>query len=44
MRKQQTHLIILIAYTLIALVMTYPLAANFATAIPGVEGAAVASS
>ncbi len=38
MRKQQTHLIILIAYTLIALVMTSPLAANFATAIPGVEG------
>ncbi|MCI0475051.1 MAG: hypothetical protein L0Y55_02280, partial [Anaerolineales bacterium] len=35
MRK---HFFILIAYTLVALVMTYPLALNFATAIPGVEG------
>ncbi|MBM3129982.1 MAG: hypothetical protein FJ009_15345 [Chloroflexi bacterium] len=35
MRK---HIVLLIAYTLVALVMTYPLALNFATAIPGVEG------
>src|SRR5512136_2166109 len=35
MRK---HVAILIAYTLIALVMSWPLALNFATAIPGVEG------
>lgn len=35
LRKQ---FIILIAYTLVALVMTYPLGLNFATAIPGVEG------
>jgi hypothetical protein len=32
------HLVILTAYTLIALGMTFPLALNFTTAIPGVEG------
>ena len=35
MRK---HFFILIAYTVAALVMTWPLALNFTTAIPGVEG------
>ncbi len=38
MRDYRKHLVVLIAYTLIALAMTYPLILNFATAIPGVEG------
>ncbi len=32
------HVIILTLYTIITLVMTYPLVLNFATAIPGLEG------
>ncbi len=32
------HLIILIAYSVVALAMTFPLALNFASAIPGVPG------
>ena len=32
------HLLILTAYTLLALGMSWPLALNFATALPGVEG------
>ena len=38
MRDWRKHLIIIIAYTIIALVMTLPLALNFTSAIPGVEG------
>jgi hypothetical protein len=32
------HIFVLIAYTVIALVITFPLVLNFTTAIPGVEG------
>jgi hypothetical protein len=32
------HLLLLTTYTFLALVMTFPLALNFTTAIPGVEG------
>lgn len=32
------HAVILITYSIVALVMTYPLAANLNTAIPGLEG------
>ncbi len=38
MREWRRHFIIIIAYIVIALAMTFPLALNFATAIPGVEG------
>lgn len=38
MRKWRKHLVILIAYTLAALAMTYPLVLHFDAAIPGVEG------
>jgi hypothetical protein len=34
----RNHILILTAYTALALVMSYPLALNFATAMPGVEG------
>ncbi len=32
------HIAVLLAYTLLALIMSFPLALNFSTAIPGVEG------
>jgi len=38
MRKWRKHLVILIAYTLAALAMTYPLVLHFDAAIPGIEG------
>ncbi len=38
MRHQRKHVIVIIAYTVIALVMTFPLALNFASVIPGVPG------
>ncbi len=38
MHKWRKHLVILIAYTLAALAMTYPLVLHFDAAIPGVEG------
>lgn len=38
MRNLRKHFAILIAYTLVTLVMTYPLVANLATSIPGVAG------
>ncbi len=38
MRNWRKHLVILIAYTIVTLVMTYPLVANLATSIPGVPG------
>ncbi len=38
MQTWRKHLIVIGAYTLIAVGMTYPLGGNFATAIPGVEG------
>ncbi len=38
MRAWRKHIIVIIAYTLIAMVMTFPLASDFAAAIPGVEG------
>ncbi|MEW5721305.1 MAG: hypothetical protein AB1817_21945, partial [Chloroflexota bacterium] len=38
MREWRRHFIVIIAYTVSALVMTFPLALNFATAMPGVEG------
>ncbi|MBI5650539.1 MAG: hypothetical protein HZC40_08870 [Chloroflexi bacterium] len=38
MRDSLQHFLILIAYTVIAVALSFPLALNFATAIPGVEG------
>jgi len=38
MRGMRKHLIVIIAYTVIAVAMSLPLAVNFASAIPGVEG------
>jgi hypothetical protein len=38
MRNWRKHLVVLIAYTLIAVAMTYPLVLHLASAIPGVEG------
>ncbi|MBI5035214.1 MAG: hypothetical protein HZB51_32205 [Chloroflexi bacterium] len=38
MRNWRKHVVILIAYTIVVIVMTYPLVLNFGTAIPGVEG------
>ncbi len=38
MRAWRKHLIVIVAYTVVAVVMTYPLALNFASALPGLEG------
>ena len=38
MRNSRKHLVVIIAYAILALALTWPLALHFTSAIPGVEG------